>query len=351
MKRKILLLAGVLFCILAMSFVLNRMLFIVLVCLCGLGGLLVCVLLILNKLYKKTNHWNNKFLFKNNFISNVGYRDNLSRNFDIVNLGSNPALFGFFYENVRGQNWATGSQGLPMDFEILKYYHSYLKEGGVVLIPIMPFTSISQYIKEKPEYWSIDYYMKFASILPYVQMQKKSSVKTIYRMMRFPLIYHLRYISYLFVDVEKDNRLLINEQPMSALALEQDAQIWINGWVKEFDVKSMAGFFDSKFVPYKDEGVSILKEMIDFCLIRDLTPVLITMPMTSYLYAKFSVDFFQQMIDDFIAEVNVRNIRVLNYLHDESLMNASLYMNSFFFNLRGRKQFTHRVLSDLGFVY
>ena len=142
-------------------------------------------------------------------------------------------------------------------------------------------------------------------------------------------------MSYLFVDVEKDNRLMISEQTMNALTLEQDAHNWIDGWMKEFDVKDMDGFLDTRFLPYREEGVSILREMIDFCLLRDLTPVLIVMPMTSTLYNKFNPDFLHRMTDDFIGDVNKKNIRVLNYLHTDSLMNASLYMNSFFFNLKG----------------
>ena len=59
---------------------------------CFSGGFLFC----LNKAYLKTNHWKNQFSFTKNFISNNGYRDNLGRNLDVVNLGSNPALNGFF---------------------------------------------------------------------------------------------------------------------------------------------------------------------------------------------------------------------------------------------------------------
>lgn len=87
-------------------------------------ALCLCILaagLLLNKCVKKTNWYKNQFLYTNQFVSNAGYRDNLIRNYEIVNLGSNPALFAFFYENIKGQNWSTGSQGLDMDFEILKY--------------------------------------------------------------------------------------------------------------------------------------------------------------------------------------------------------------------------------------
>lgn len=42
--------------------------------------------------------------------------------YSIVNLGSNPARFAFFYENVNGANLSTGTQDLYMDLCILKQY-------------------------------------------------------------------------------------------------------------------------------------------------------------------------------------------------------------------------------------
>jgi hypothetical protein len=306
----------------------------------------ICAL-ILNKIYLHTNHWKNQFLFEKNFISNAGYRDNISRNFEVVNLGSNPALFGFFYEKVRGQNWATGSQGLPMDFEILKYFHSYIKTGGYVLIPIMPFTSISQYIKTKSDYWGISYYLKFASILDWAQVKQMPYSNMLVRYKKYPLLFNPRLIRYVLNDVAKDDRLSLAEQPMSALELEQDARCWITGWEKEFDTKSMDEFFDERFKPYEEEGTRILQEMIDYCLKRDLQPVLITVPLSSYLAEKFSPEFRQCMMTDFIKKVNIRNVRVLDYMFDEHFCDASFYINSFFLNLKGKKIFTNQVMKDL----
>lgn len=313
-----------------------------------LVGLSLIWILILNKLYKHTNHWKNQFLFQKKFISNSEYRNNISRNFDVVNLGSNPALYGLFYEKVRGQNWATGSQGLPMDFEVLKYFHSYIKNDGYVLIPIMPFTAISQYIKNKPDYWDLSYYTKFASILDGAQVDALPNGKKIQRNLRYPIIYNLRLVRYILHDVEPNKSCDIAEQQMTSLELEQDARKWINGWKKEFDAKNMKEFFNDRYRPYKKESLDILKQMIDFCLERNLNPVLITIPISSFLSAHFSAEFRQRMLVDFIKSVNVRNIKVLDYMFDDSLSDASLYMDSFLLNLRGRKIFTTKVMTDLG---
>ena len=314
----------------------------------ALLGFMGGCLLIANKMYLKTNHWKNQFLFEKNFISNAGYRDNLGRNFEVVNLGSNPALFGFFYENNRGQNWATGSQGFPMDFEILKYYHSYIKEGGYVLIPIMPFSSISNFLETRPDYWSDSYYMKFAKILDYAQTNKLPNSRKLKLKMRFPAVFTPKLIYYILHDVSPDNRLQVAEQTMQATELEYDAKQWIKGWMREFAVKKYEDFWGGKFTPYFESGAKILSEMIDYCLYRNLKPVIITIPMSSYLANEFTPEFRQKMIADFVNKANVKGVKFLDYMFDSRFSKPELFNGSFFLNLRGRKEFSRQVMMDLG---
>lgn len=326
-----------------LSWTIALIMFILLFLGCFSGGLLFC----LNKAYLKTNHWKNQFLFTKNFISNNGYRDNLGRNLDIVNLGSNPALNGFFYEKVRGANWATGSQGFPMDFEILKYYHSYVKEGGYVLIPIMPFSSISNFLEIRSEYWSDNYYMKFAKILDYEQVKKLPNFRNVLLKMKFPLVFNPKLAIFIFHDVPVDSNLLVNEQTMQATELEYDAKKWIKNWKAEFCVKEYKDFWGETFKPYFASGVKILSEMIDFCLYRNLKPVLITIPMSSYLANEFTLEFRQKMIYDFVNAANKKDVRFLDYMFDDRFSNEDLFNGSFFFNMKGRKMFTEQVVKDL----
>ena len=349
MKRNLEILG--LFCLavdVALFFV-NKILFIiatVLILLAAIGGV---TLLVLNALYKRTNHWKNQFLFEKNFISGRGYRDDLTRNLDIVNLGSNPAKYGLFYENVRGQNWATGSQGLEMDFEILKYFHSYLKEGGIVLIPIMPFTAISQYIKTKKGYWNDSYYIKFAKILDSSQTIQLPNSSSLVRKIQYPLIFDPLLIRYLFADVPTDNSLDISEQTMSAVELEHDADRWIEGWKKEFDAAAVRDFvIDGKYIPYREESVSILRQIVEYCKERNLKPVLLTIPMSEYLAKKFGADLRQKMVYDFVEELNIDGVMFLDYMFDPRFDDPSLYNGSFFLNLNGRKLFSAQLMKDLG---
>lgn len=348
MRRKLKLLALLFFVVELVLFAVSVPLALVMLGLAVLACGLLFLLLLLNRLYMHTNHWKNRFVYEKNFISNIGYRDNLSRNLDIVNLGSNPAYFGIFYEKVRGQNWSTGSQGLDMDFEILKYFHSYLKKGGVVLIPIMPFTAISQYIKTKPDYWSETYYMKFAKILDPYQTSMLPGGKHLLRLLKYPLLFDPTLLRFLFSDVNADNRLLVTEQTMTALELEQDAEVWIRNWEKEFDARSMDDFLSERYEKYREESVRIVQDMIDFCVVRDLEPVLITIPVSEYLARKFDADFHKRMITDFVEEVSaIHQTRFLDYMYDERFKDSGLYNGSFFLNRKGRQIFSKQLMEDV----
>lgn len=309
----------------------------------------VCFLMA-NKLVKKTNWWKNQYLATEQFVSNSGYRDNIIRNYDIVNLGSNPAHFAFFYEDVKGQSWATGSQGQDMDFEVLKYFHSYLKAGGTVIIPIMPFTAISTYLKGQPKYWGLAYYSKFAKILDATQAGQLPYGSILCRYLRYPLLYNIKALRYILRDTKPDIRYQITEQPLMRLDLEQNAKKWISGWLKEFDLPHLLDVKDDRWRKYYDEAILLNKHMVDFCLDRGLKPVFLCVPMTRHLSSLFPDEFNKFMVNDFVEIVNEHNIPFLDYTCDTQFQDDNLYFDSFFLNLRGRKLFTRRVLNDLGLV-
>lgn len=349
MRRKIYLLILLAAIIWVASFFLSFVLFVTLTIIGFWGICILIAFLVANKLIKHTNWWKNQYLATKQFVSNAGYRDNIIRNYDIVNLGSNPAHFAFFYQEVKGQSWATGSQGQDMDFEILKYFHSYIKEGGTILIPIMPFTAISPFIKERPEYWGLSYYSKFAKILDFHQIsQLPYGDKKIMHYLKYPLLFNLRAIFYLFHDCKPDERYQISEQPMMKMDLEQDAVNWMDGWAKEFCLKSIYDVLDPRWEKYYKEAVLLNRNIVDFCLERGYNPVLICVPMTKYLSDKFPQDVKKYLIEDFVHKVNIHNIPFLDYTLCKEFKDPDLYFNSFFLNMKGRKKFTQRVLSDLG---
>lgn len=308
------------------------------------------IFLVANKLVKKTNWWKNQFLHTTQFVSNSGYRENIIRNYDVVNLGSNPALYAFFYEDVKGQSWATGSQGQDMDLEILKYYHSYLKKGATVLIPIMPFTAIAPYIKTRNEYWGLAYYAKFAEILDRTQSASFPDCRNVWRYMAYPLLYNRYAIRYIFKDIAPNDQYSTMEQPLMQMQLSQDATRWINAWKHEFKLKDIKDVFRPEWRQYYEEAISLSKNIVDFCLEREYKPVFICVPMTKYLSALFPDDVRNFLVHDFVSKANIHNIPFLDYTLCEDFQDPNLYVNSFFLNMRGRKLFTQRVLNDLHII-
>lgn len=310
-------------------------------------GISLIMIIILNESLKHTNWYKNIFIYTNQMCSNLGYRDYLVRNLDIVNVGSNPARFAFHYGAVLGENWSTGNQGLDMDFEIIKYRHSFIKKGGVVLLPLVAFSGVSGYLKNKPQYNGTRYYAKFAKTLDPMQASLIPEVSNANKMVRFPLLVEPKAIRYLILDEQPDNRLMIDNMPLMYPQLLEDARHMMESWLKEFDMKSIDAPLSEELKKGMDISVRTIKEIINFLVERELKPVIILTPMSEPLQNYFTEDVKRKLIYDFVEKINRPDVQFLDYSNDKDLQNPELYFNCLFMNLHGRKLFTKRVLNDL----
>lgn len=304
--------------------------------------------LISNEAIKHTNWYRNNFVYIKQMCSNEGYRNYLIRNLDIVNVGSNPARFAFHYDDVLGENWSTGGQGFDMDFEILKFRHSFIKKGGVVLIPLVAFSSVSGCLRKyKPQYLGNKYYAKFIKTLDWSQIRDYPERLNAVNWMRFPLKYEPKAIRYLLRDVAPDNRLAIIENPMMKPQMVEHAREFIEGWMREFDIKSLKEPLSPMLIEGMEISTKIVQEMIDFLIERELIPVIVLPPMSEPLQRYFTQDIKRLYIYDFVDRINRPQVKFLDYSEQTELQNPDLYFNSIFMNLRGRKIFTKQVLADL----
>ncbi len=307
--------------------------------------------LILNKGVKQTNWYKNVFVYTNQMCSNAGYRDYLIRNLDIVNVGSNPARFAFHYDDVLGENWSTGNQGKEMDLEILKFRHSFIKRGGIVLLPIVPFSSVAGFLKKyKPEYLGIKYYAKFAKTLDSGQANRIPECRKALRWIKYPLLFEPNSLRYILFDAQPDERLTICEQPLMMPQLIEDARQMIEGWLKEFNLKSINDSLSEELKEGIDNSVKKMQEIIDFLTERELQPVIVLPPMAAPLQDYFTESVKQRFIYDFIERINRPNVTFLDYSNEKDLQDPLLYFTSLFMNVRGRKLFTRRVLKDLKII-
>lgn len=301
-----------------------------------------------NKMLKQTNWWNNKFVYTKKFCSNAGYRKYLIRNLEIVNVGSNPALFDFFYDDVLGENWSSGTQGLNMDFEILKYRYSFLKDGGIVLLPLVLFSSVSEYLNTKPGYRSVDYYVKYLNILDGWQTRSFPNAIDVYKYNKYPLLFNKKAIKYLFKDVPPNQMLNITCQTMSLVEMQHNADLFIDGWKKEFDIRSLKQPLNTSLEKAMKETVTIAQNIIAFLQERNLRPVFVFPPMSESLYQKIPSQAMQHYVYDFIAKINRPEIPFLDYSTNAELRKNEYFFNSLFMNQKGRKVFSNKVFEDLG---
>jgi hypothetical protein len=137
---------------------------------------------------------------------------------------------------------------------------------------------------------------------------------------------------------------------MQPLELNMDALRWMNVWKKEFNIMDFDAPLSDELETGRKKSVKDLQSIIDFCLERNLKPVLIFPPMTNYLSRLFSEKAREMYIYSFIREANTKNIPFLDYMEDERFRDPDLYFNSFFLNLKGRKLFTKQVLKDLNLI-
>lgn len=300
--------------------------------------LIVCAFL-LNALYKRTNAYRNQFVDVRKFSEKGGVGNNL----EIINLGSNHPKFGFDYTglDVKGENWAVGPQTLEYDFSILRNNISHLASGAVVVIPIC----LLKMLLFRQEGRTV--HTKYYSFLPPEDIVGYSKFEKFHRY-DFPLLFHPRNMCSLIRDIKKDERLLLDENPLKTEeALNKDADHWIDIWNKEFDIKLPSPTLSADNKSDIQKNIQILKEMIEYCLSKGLKPVIAILPVTENLYSRFTPEFIERHILAYIAEANEVKVPIKNYLTDERFTDPSLYINSFFFNTNGRKMFTKQFIEDL----
>lgn len=292
--------------------------------------------LVVNKLYKNTNFYKNKFVDTHKF-------KNIPQNLEVVNLGSNQPKFAFDYTNsdVLGMSWAVGPQTLEYDFRILKNYHEFLKKDAKVIIALSPFQFFLDKYKDDA---SNHKYYKFLD--PSLIDGFSQSKKRLY--IDFPIFSAKKQILRILKDVPTDKRLEIDTNPLNAEKIKQDAQKWVDSWKKQFAIKELDNItLSDENKTNIEKNIKLLKEMIAFCKEKEFEAVILVLPVTKELSSLFPDEFMQQYILNPIIEANNENAKFLNYWKDERFEVTKNYIDSFFMNKIGRNKFTKVVLEDL----
>lgn len=272
---------------------------------------------------------------------------NLSNHLGIVNLGSNTGKYGFDYHvsEKNGANWAVGPQALEYDLYILRKYVQNIEPGGIVLIPICPFSGILDC------YTDVRSYDKYHLILdakdiPCYSLKAKRMMKLY---IAFPLLrIFVNPRSFALFLLGRSRQVSLSYNPLDTVELQKDARRWIDGWKRQFGIKELGEDLSREHIIAIEKNQQIVMEIIKFCKERELRPFLVLLPVTKYLNRYFTATVKELYIYDFIRSVRETvNVPLLDYMNDTNLSNEDLFFNSFFLNAKGRKVFTEKVLNDI----
>lgn len=255
---------------------------------------------------------------------------------DVINLGSSSALAAFNYSaypQLKAANWAMAPQTTLADYEILRNYCCYLREGATVIIPLCPFTCFGgskDYLADK--YYTV---LDIASIphASYIKKQQMTERK------QNPILYYP--LMQLLTRKPKQKQKVWDEE-----SLLKDAKMRMESWRKEFSVNRFSDPLSLVNQDLYDDTAAILKKMVNFCAERNFNPILVMPPVTKALQSLFYDDLKQLCIDDFVLKAVGKNVKFLNFFDDERFTNDH-FQNSFLLNAIGAKLFTEVVLKEI----
>ena len=97
----------------------------------------------------------------------------------------------------------------------------------------------------------------------------------------------------------------------------------------------------------QENRIQVLKDLISFCMERELNPVLAIPPVHSSLGKKLTKVFRENYIHSFVRRVNEHNVPFLDYMDDKRFGEDKYFHNSFLMSEEGARKFTKIVMEDL----
>lgn len=286
----------------------------------------------------KKSYWYNEVIFKD---CRKFWNLNPGDKFDVINLGSSSGTYDFDYRglDVKGMSWAIAPQSTIGDFIILKQFRPYLKDNGIVLYPLCPFTAISG---------GIDYledrcysFLNFENVpdASYIRMSKVLFQKN-YPLSTYPVFELLRAAKHFILGSKPP--VLTEEQ------LKTEAARMMDRWMKQFNIKNM----DDEIIKYHqdvfDKTIVRLNEIVEYCAKEHLKLFLIIPPVYHTLAEWFTPNSKRQLFDMIVSDAVRKGIPFLNFMEEHSFTNdRTLFRSSYYFNEKGAQKFTKFILDKI----
>lgn len=290
-----------------------------------------------NKIVRRTNWYNNSF-----WNGATKFWQMNCFGLDVVNLGSGQGFYAFNYNgiDVKAQNWALSPQSLLHDYNILKNYFSYIREGGYVFITLCPFSClVSQYDKKH----NFKYYtfLHPATIQNFEDNERSRALQIKNNPFKEMPTYCIKQTIKEILHTLK--KKVFSEKKDLQLSAEQ----MMTGWKNQFGIKDLSEPISEQHLKELICRRKTLDEMIEFCKERSLIPIIIYPPMFHTLTTLFPSQFRVNYVQNFLNGIEAQ---VLDYMNSKEFDKEDYFSTALFLNQQGSKLFTKRVLMDLGII-
>jgi len=279
------------------------------------------------------------YWYKSNYDDVVKMKNWNIFNLDLVTLGSSAVKYDLDYYDfkINAANWAIAPQNTLNSFAILKNYHSFIKEGGCVLLFLCPFQGMV--IDYDKKYYDRYHYFLHPILIKHFNEQ---TLRKIRKMIENPLCGTTN------LSMKAIVKKILGKDLPRYLDAKEDAQNRINGWKKEFGIENLTDTLSRKNLMALKFNTDLLCEIVEFCKERSLKPVFGIVPATTILKNCITDDFMQKIFYNMIEEVQKRTeVQFMDFYRSTEFETEDLYLDSFLMNKKGRKLFTTRILNDL----
>ena len=267
------------------------------------------------------------------------------RTFDIevVNLGSNSSKHAFYYNDckIAGMNWAIGPQSIIHDFNILKNYFSYLKEGAFVIITICPFSCLkAKYTTQS----NLKYYtfLHPATIIDFDEQERIKALTIKSNPFKaMPGLCIKRTLK------EYARQILPRRKPAKCDFQKEARTIVDNWWMRQFGITDLDAPLSANHSQDQSDRAKTLHGMVEFCVERGLRPVIVIPPVHPELSHLLSGTFRENYIYTFIRKAETAPAPFIDYMNDTRFQKDEYFQNPYFMNKQGATAFTNQLIIDL----
>ena len=288
---------------------------------------------------RKSNWYYNQFPHLREF-------ERLEQGADIICIGSTPAKNAIDFNivsNVKGYNLAICPETIFYDFQVLKNYHSYLREGGIVLFVLCPFTFLKDYYRNEfgsQFYLNIRYYPVL-----HRAMIDNFDYKQYHKWVEEPLLIGKEAWKRLIKDSPKSRAM---DHEFNPNPKEQSVQLCkdrVKNWMREFRMNDL----NPEHIPQETEtaiqgNIKIFQQMKSFIEERGYHSVIVIPPFPSEMTELLPENLVQHTL---FEPVKQTGIPYISYYGNDEWLSRDLYYHGFLLNATGRKKLTDDIITKL----